>query len=121
MRHEDAVRLNHMRDAAEEALGYGQGMTLDQFRADTRTQRAVTYCIQVIGEAAYHIAQETRDEFPEVPWPKLVGTRHRLVHGYLEVDVEILWAVVDQHLEPLLEALHAVPRLDEDPPDPTTP
>jgi len=114
MKRDDQVRLCHMRDAAREVMGYCAGMDQAQFGADTRTQRAVTQCVQIIGEAAYHVSQAGRDAYPHVPWASIVGTRHRLVHAYFNTDVNILWQVVQQQLPQLAEILDAVP----DPTDP---
>ena len=109
MKPEDVTRLRHMRDAASEALRYCQDMNRQDFLRDTRTQRAVTCCIQIIGEAAYHVSDETRSLFPGVPWRKITGTRHRLVHAYFDIDLGILWTVVQDELEPLIKALAELP------------
>lgn len=57
--------------------------------------------IQVIGEAARALSQDLRDEYPDIPWTNIVGTRHVMVHEYFEIDPDIVWAVVSKDLPTL--------------------
>ncbi len=78
----DLVRLRHMRDYAQEAIAFVQDKTSSQFLDDRKLQLAVTHLIELVGEAANHISSETQSQFLEIPWPQVVGMRHRLIHGY---------------------------------------
>lgn len=65
--------------------------------------------IEIIGEAAYQISPETQAQLPDIPWPEIVGMRHRLVHAYFDINLDILWRTVQQELPPLISALqHAL-------------
>ena len=64
--------------------------------------------IEIIGEAASKVSQETRDLLPDIPWPDLTGMRHRLIHAYADVNVEIVWQTIIQDLPPLLSVLERV-------------
>lgn len=57
--------------------------------------------LQIIGEAARALPQEIRDRTPEVPWQKIIGMRHILVHGYFAIDTEVVWDVVARELQDL--------------------
>ena len=59
--------------------------------------------VEIIGEAAAHVSQQTRERYPKIPWEDIVGMRNRIVHGYDEVDFDILWDVVELHLPPLVD------------------
>ena len=72
--------------------------------------------IEIIGEAASKVSQETRDAVPDIPWPDLTGMRHRLIHAYFDINVEVVWQTVVQDLPPLLAALEKV--LEQNPSDP---
>jgi uncharacterized protein with HEPN domain len=67
------------------------------FDADEDVQTVLVHPIQVIGEAASGLSDELTSQHPEVPWRQIVATRNRVVHGYFEVDLDILWdvAVID--------------------------
>jgi len=61
--------------------------------------------IEIIGEAASNISDEFRSSHPQIPWPKAIGMRHRLVHAYFEIDFNILWTTVIDAIPPLIAAL----------------
>jgi len=68
---------------------------------------AVVQCLLVVGEAANHLADDTRDQLKQFPWDKIVRMGHRLVHGFFDIDLSLVWQVVDHDLQPLIEALRA--------------
>jgi uncharacterized protein with HEPN domain len=112
MRKDDTVRLRHMRDAAEEAIAFAQGRT----RADLDTERMLVLAlvkeIEIIGEAAFRISPGARDQLPEIPWDDVIGMRHRLVHAYFDINLDILWRTVLDDLPHLLGLLS--PQLGSD-------
>lgn len=54
--------------------------------------------IEVIGEAASRVSDETRAANPAIPWSAIVGMRNRLVHGYFDIDTEIVWKTATEEL-----------------------
>jgi uncharacterized protein with HEPN domain len=54
--------------------------------------------LEIIGESASRISTETQIRFPEVPWGKMIGMRHVLVHGYFDIDLDIVWSVIENDL-----------------------
>ncbi len=92
----DAERLADVIEAADRiSLRVSKGR--QAFDADEDIQIVVVHLIQVIGEAVSGLSDELTSEHPEVPWRQIVAIRNRVVHGYFEVDLDILWdvAVVD--------------------------
>ena len=77
--------------------------TRSVFDADERTQVWMVNRLQVIGEACRKLSDAFRERHPEIPWRAVVGMRHHLVHGYFDLDPDIVWtAIVDR--VPLLKA-----------------
>ena len=104
MRGDDLVRLRHMLDAAREAMEFA----LKRTRADLDNDRQFVLSLvketEIVGEAAYQISDVTRNELPEIPWADIIGMRHRLVHAYFNINLDVLWKTVQQDL-PVLAAL----------------
>ena len=51
---------------------------------------AIIRAIEVVGEAASKVTNETKDSAPDVPWMAIVGMRNRLIHGYFDVDSDVV-------------------------------
>jgi uncharacterized protein with HEPN domain len=77
----------------------------------------VIRALEVIGEAAGKVSPALRAAQPAIPWRDITGLRHRLIHGYDEVGLDLVWRVVTEHLDPLIAALEPLIG-QESPPDP---
>lgn len=106
-RHDDDVRLRHMRDACRQAIAFAQGRQRIELETNQQLALALTRLIEVIGEAAKNVSAETRERLAQIPWRAIAGTRDRLVHAYLDVDLDRLWQIVVGDLPPLLAHLEA--------------
>lgn len=94
-----------MADVARKACELA-GPDRSRFDGDETLQLALTHLIQVLGEAAGRVLEATQTRHPAIPWRQIIGMRHRVVHDYLAVDLDIVWAVVTNDLPlliPLLE------------------
>ena len=108
MAKDDLVYVGHMLDMAAKALKLAHEKTREEFDRDEALALALTHLVQIIGEAASRIGPEFTAAHPEVPWRAIVGMRHRVVHGYLFVDRDIVWDVVTRELDPLAEKLKQI-------------
>jgi len=69
--------------------------------------------LEVIGEAAGKVSPVFRAAQPAIPWREVTGLRHRLIHGYDEVRLDLVWRVVTEHLDPLIVALEPLIRQED--------
>ncbi|MBI3761744.1 MAG: DUF86 domain-containing protein [Chloroflexi bacterium] len=104
----DTVRIRHMLDAAKEAVAFTEGKTRGDLDSDRKLNLSLVRLIEVVGEAANQVSAETQARCAQVPWPDIIGMRHRLVHGYDEVDLDIVWQVVTLDLPSLVVALEEI-------------
>ncbi|NPV08592.1 MAG: DUF86 domain-containing protein [Anaerolineae bacterium] len=112
----DAVYLHHMLDAAREIDSFLAGVSEALFYQNRMLQSAVAHQLQVIGEAARQVSREFQAEHPEVPWSDIIGTRHRIVHDYLNVDLAVVWSVTQEDLPALRGQLATIlSSLESDP------
>jgi uncharacterized protein with HEPN domain len=107
-RRETAVRLRHMLDHAKEAIDIARGKTRSDLDQERLLNLALVRLLEIIGEAAARVPQDDRELYPEIPWPEIVGLRNRLIHGYDEVDFDILWEIVAADLPVLIEKLEKI-------------
>jgi uncharacterized protein with HEPN domain len=105
MRRDDAVRLRHMLDAAREATEFARGKRREDLNGDRKLALALVKDIEIIGEAAYQISEDTRRQLPAISWDDIVGMRNRLVHAYFDINLDILWRTLQDDLPPLIETL----------------
>jgi uncharacterized protein with HEPN domain len=95
-----------------EAIEAAQSFVADRRREDLDHDRmlvfALTRAIEIVGEAASKVSEETRATLPDVPWGPMVGMRNRLVHAYFDVNRGILWDTVTVALPALLAPLTAL-------------
>lgn len=89
----------------DKVLAYTQGLDRASFAANSMRYDAVLRNLELIGEAATHVATDVRTSAPDVPWRMLVAVRNRLIHGYLGIDDDTLWSIVLDDLVPLRAAL----------------
>ncbi len=105
MRKEDDVRLRHMRDATRQAIGFAEGRSRADLDTDMMLVFALVKALEIIGEAANQVSDSTRNEVAALPWADVIGMRHRLIHAYFDINLDILWQTVQQDLPPLITAL----------------
>lgn len=104
MRRDEAYLLD-MLIAAREATSLISGLTREQFEESRLHQLAIIKSLEIVGEAAANVSETTRAAHPDVPWPEIIGMRHRLVHAYFEVDMEKVWTTVHTDIPPLINAI----------------
>ncbi|MBV8547164.1 MAG: DUF86 domain-containing protein [Acidobacteria bacterium] len=94
-----------MLTAAKRVRGYAAGLTRAMFDASDRDQDAIVRRLEVIGEAARQVSKAFQQEHPEIPWPTIIGMRHRLAHDYRNVDFDVVWETVQQKIPALIVEL----------------
>lgn len=110
---DDAIRLQHMLDAALEAMEFAKGRSRADLDGDRMLVLSLVKDIEIIGEAGYQISDVTRNQLSTIPWEDIIGMRHRLVHAYFDINLDILWQTVQEDLPALIALLEPlVPKLD---------
>ena len=105
MPRDDAAYLLDMLLAARDALSFTEGMSYEEFVQDRRTQLSVLKSVEIVGEAAAHVSEDTKRAHPTIPWREIVGMRNRLVHAYFDIDLPFVWATVCDDLPVLIVRL----------------
>jgi uncharacterized protein with HEPN domain len=59
------------------------------------------YLIASIGEASRAISDPFRKSHPDIQWKKMIGMRDKLIHGYFDINLDIVWMTVNEDLPQL--------------------
>ncbi len=92
--HAPVVYLLHMREYAMKAVAFAEGRTRADLDDDEQFAFALRYAVGTVGEAASNVPRAVQRDHPEIPWPAIIGMRHRLVHDYERVDYDVVWDAV---------------------------
>ena len=101
----DRVRLMHLVDAAEKASAFVVDKTKRDLDSDDQLNFAVVRALEIMGEAAAKLSDRFKETHAEIEWYLMVATRNRLIHGYFDVDTDIIWAILTEDLPSLLPKL----------------
>jgi uncharacterized protein with HEPN domain len=112
MKPDDRVRLHHIVDALKSAMRFTQDRRREDLDKDEMLAFALVHALQIVGEAASKISIETRDEHPRIPWATIIGMRHRLVHAYFDINLDVLWTTATEAAPALLAQIKPLLDLD---------
>ena len=107
-RHDDTVRLRHMLDHAREAAAVSHGRSRDDLDSDRMLNLALVRLMEIIGEAASRVSEESRRRHSSIAWSQIVSLRNRLIHGYDSVDMDILWQILQEDIPLLIAELERI-------------
>lgn len=110
-----AVPLRHMLDAARRAIEIAHPLARERLQPDQVETLALTRLVEILGEAARRVPETIRREHAHIPWRQIAGTRDRLIHGYDQVDLDILWTIVRDQLPLLVKQLDETLRVLDEP------
>lgn len=104
---ESRVYLIHIRDCITRIKQY----TVDgkeAFFNDIKTQDAVLRNVQVMCESVQKLPNEWKNAYPDTEWNSIAGFRNRLTHEYLNINLNIVWNVVENYLPDLEVTIEAM-------------
>lgn len=101
----DALRLQDIIEAAEVLAGYLRDLDQEKFLAGGLAQDAILRQLTVVGEAAFKLSPELRERHTQVPWVKIAGFRHRVVHDYFGLDLDAVWIIATREVPALRAAV----------------
>ena len=109
----DLVRIHHMLDSTREILAFSG----DKIRLDLDTDRmlclSLVHLLEIIGEAAVGVSSEFKEKYPQIRWNSIVGMRNRLVRGYYDINLNIVWKTVTEDIPPLNADLRKIVEYEE--------
>ena len=108
MKRDDRIRLEHMLEAARQAVGVASKNVREDLDRDRFLVLGLMKCLEIIGEAASKLSVETRVRYPDIPWPQIIGMRNRLIHAYFDINLDLMWDTLKEDLPSLIQTLEGV-------------
>ncbi len=103
MKKDDTVYLHHILAAIDRIETYLKGVPFQKFLQELLLQDGVVRQLEIIGEASRNLSADLCRSHPEVPWSEIIGLRNRIVHAYFDIDIGVVWEIVQEDLPPLKE------------------
>ena len=94
----DEAYLLDILNAARKAIQYTTGVTEEEFLRNELLQDATLRQLEILGEAARKVSQETKNVHLEIPWPEMIGLRNRLIHEYSRVNLQRVWDTIQNDI-----------------------
>lgn len=101
MNETDHDALQDILKACDTILRFTQDATNDDLYGNEMLALALVRLVEIVGEATRRLSQDLTASHPEVEWGNMIGTRNRLIHGYFDVDLDIVWSIVVADIPPL--------------------
>ena len=108
MQHDDIIRILHVLEAARKALHFVENRTRDDLDREEMLAISLVRLLEIVGEAANCVSADFREQHPHIPWKKMIELRNRLIHGYFDINLDIVWDTVLEDLPPLVADLEKI-------------
>ena len=101
----DPKRLKDILQAIDTIFEYVGDRGMEEFLADKKSYHAVIYNIMIIGEAANMLTFEFCEAHSDLKWRQITNMRNFLIHGYHNVEEDLVWEAISVDLLPIREKI----------------
>ncbi len=99
-----------MLDSAKEITSFIKNKSFDDFREDRKLQLSIVHLLEIIGEAGSRVSKDIQDKYAKIPWKHITGMRNRLIHGYFDIDLRIVYTTATEDIPPLIDEIKSIIR-----------
>ena len=106
-------KVNHINDEVNYLITKSKKLTYLEFLKDETLKRAFVRSLEIIGEAVKNVSTIFREKYTEIPWKKISGMRDKIIHGYFNVDIDIVWKVIVKDIPILKKNIEEIIKKEE--------
>lgn len=107
-KHDPEIALRQILSHSREAVDICRERSRTDLDSDRLLNLALTRLIEIIGEAANRVPDSIQAQYPNFPWMQMISARNRVIHGYDNVDFDILWTIVNHDLPAVIAQLEEI-------------
>ena len=100
--------LEDILESAQKINLYTAGLTFEEFKNDNKTIDAVVRNFEIIGEASNRLPDEIQRKYSNIEWKRIRGFRNRIVHDYFGIDYEIVWQIIQNQINSLIQYIEEI-------------
>lgn len=101
----DFIYIEHIIESLNKIISYTKDTSPEDFDNNTMMQDACIRQFEIIGEATKRISEELKERNPDIPWKDMAGMRDKLIHDYIDIDIEIVYKTAKEDAIELLNQL----------------
>ena len=101
-------RLYHMLDAINDIVDFSKNKNRIDLEKNKMLSYSLIHLLELIGEAANGISSESQNNYSSIPWKAIIGMRNRLIHGYFDIDLDIVWKTVSEDIPKLKKEVEKI-------------
>ena len=105
------LTIDDIIDAIIKIERYISEMNFLKFKENDLVIDAVIRNLEIISEASTYIPENIRNKYPELPWKRIVGLRNIAIHGYFNVDLNLIWTIITKNIP---EAKQIISKMQKD-------
>lgn len=104
----DLNRLEDILEGTVDIANFMEGLNFELFVAERERRYSILHALAIIGEASHHVSPELQSRHENIPWRSIVGFRHRVIHGYGSLNLELVWKSAVELVPELQKQIRAV-------------
>jgi len=104
----DENLIQDIKECISRIISYTEDMEFSDFVNDFKTQDAVIRNIEIIGEAVKFLSGILKNNYSDIPWSDIAGTRDKLIHDYFGVNIDIVWSIAKEEIPKLKEQIEKI-------------
>ncbi len=109
----DGLYLTDIVVACEDIAGFVAGVEHDSFISDKMRASAVLQKLTVVGEAISRLSPNLKNSYQDIEWSDITALRNRIVHGYFNIDYELIWIAAMDECPGLKQQVQAILNSDQ--------